>query len=94
MLGVCFLMTFQSQVLASKMAKVTVLVTLTLATDLIFYNNNNNKYISKALNPSVRNLHEAQSAAHVYLNLSKLPIQLKPSKQRNQQCQNSSLFYL
>ena len=37
--------------------------------------NNNNKYISKALNPSIINLHEAQSAVHV---------QLKPSKERNQ----------
>ena len=72
-------MTFQSQVLASKMAKVTVLVTLTLATDLIFYNNNNNKYISKALNPSVNNLCEVQSAVHVPLKLIKLHIQLKPT---------------
>ena len=34
----------------------------------------NNKYISKALNPSVMNQPEARSAVHV---------QLKPSKQRN-----------
>ena len=39
--------------------------------------NNNNEYTSRALNPSVSNLHEAQSAVHV---------QLKPSKQR---CQES-----
>ena len=47
-------------------------------------NNNNNKYIPRALNPSVSNLHEAQSAVHGHLKLSKLHIQLKPNKQRNQ----------
>ena len=51
----------------------------------IDYNNNNNNNISKAINPSVNNLHEAQNAVHVQLKLSKLHIQLKPSKQRNQQ---------
>ena len=34
-------------------------------TALRFYNNNNNKYISRALNPSVSNLYEAQGAVHV-----------------------------
>ena len=37
--------------------------------------NDNNRYTSKALNPSVSDLQEAQSAVHV---------QLKPSIQRNQ----------
>ena len=50
---------------------------------------NNNKYISRALNPSVSNLPEAQSAVHIQLKLSKLHIQLKPSKQRNQRCQEN-----
>ena len=39
------------------------------------------KYISKALNPSVSNLHEAQSTVHVYLKLNKQHIQLKPNKE-------------
>ena len=47
-------------------------------------NNNNNKYISRALNPSVSNQPEAESAVHVQVKMSKLHIQLKPSKQRNQ----------
>ena len=34
------------------------------------YNNNDNKYISRVLNLSVSNLHEAQSAVHVQLNFS------------------------
>ena len=42
------------------------------------------KYISKALNPSVSNLHDAASAVSLQLKLSKLHIQLKPSKERNQ----------
>ena len=50
-------------------------------------NSDNNKYISKALNPSVSNLHEAQSAVNVQLKLSKLYIQVKTSKQRNQRRQ-------
>ena len=50
---------------------------------------NNNKYISWALNPSVSNLHEAQSAVRVQLKLSKLHIQLKLSKQKTQQCQEN-----
>ena len=48
---------------------------------------NNNNNISKALNPSVSNLHEAESAVRVQLKLSKQHIQLKPSKQRNQRRQ-------
>ena len=44
----------------------------------------NNKYISRALNPSVSNQPEAQSAVHVQLRLSKVHVQLKLSKQRNQ----------
>ena len=40
------------------------------------YDNDNNEYISKALNPSTSDLDEAKSAVHV---------QLKPSKQTNQQ---------
>ena len=36
----------------------------------IDYNNNNNNNISKAINPSVNNLHEAQNAVHVQLKLS------------------------
>ena len=51
--------------------------------------NNNNKYISGALNPSASSLPEAQSAVHVQLKLSKLHIQLKPSKQGNQQPQKA-----
>ena len=47
-------------------------------------NNNNNEYISRELNPSVSNQPEDQGAVHVQLKLSKLHIQLKPSKQRNQ----------
>ena len=31
--------------------------------------NNNNKYISRALNPSVSNLHVAQNAVHVQLKM-------------------------
>ena len=50
---------------------------------------NNDKYISRALNPSVSNQPEAQSAVHVQLKLSKLHIQLKPSKQRNQRRQKT-----
>ena len=46
-------------------------------------NNDNNKYIFRELNPSVRNQPEVQSAVHVQSKLSKLHIQLKPSKQRN-----------
>ena len=46
-------------------------------------NNNKYKYIFRALNPSMSNQPEAQNAAHVQLKLSKLHIQLKPSKQRN-----------
>ena len=37
-----------------------------------FNNKKKKKYISKALNPSVSNLHEAQSAVHVQLKLSNL----------------------
>ena len=51
--------------------------------------NNNDKYISRAVNPSVGNLPEAQSAVHVQLKLSNLHIQLKPSKQRNQRLQET-----
>ena len=47
---------------------------------LVEFNNNNNKYISRALTPSVSNLPEAQSAVHV---------QLKLSKQRNQRRQEN-----
>ena len=50
-------------------------------------NNDNNKYISRALNPSVSNLPDAQNTVHVQFKLSKLHIQLKPSKQRNQRRQ-------
>ena len=39
--------------------------------------NNINKYISRALNPSVSNLPEVQSAVHAQLKLSKLHVQLK-----------------
>ena len=53
-------------------------------------NNSNNKYISKALNPSVSNQPEAQSALLVPLKLSKLRNQLKPNKQRNQQRQKTN----
>ena len=52
-------------------------------------NNNNNNYISRALNPSVSNQLETQSAVHVQLKLSKLHVQLKPNKQRNQGCQKT-----
>ena len=45
--------------------------------------------ISKALNPSVSNLHEARGAVYVQLEISKLHIQLKPSKQRNQRRQKT-----
>ena len=44
-------------------------------------NDSNNKYISRALNPSVSNLPEAQSAVHVQLQLS---------KQRNQRRQKTT----
>ena len=54
------------------------------------WNNNNYKYISRALNPPMSNLHEAQSAVHVQLKLSKLHIQSKLSKQRNQQLQKEN----
>ena len=52
-------------------------------------NNNNSKYISRAPNPSVSNLAEAQSAVHVPLKLNKLRIQLKSSKERKQRCQKN-----
>ena len=50
---------------------------------------NSNKYISRALNPSVRKLPEAPSAVHVQPKLRKLHIQLKPSKQWNQRLQKN-----
>ena len=53
----------------------------------ILPNNNNNKYISRVLNPSVSNLHEAQSTVHVQLKLRKPHTQSKSSKQRNQRRQ-------
>ena len=56
----------------------------------IDYNNNNNNNISKAINPSVNNLHEAQNAVHVQLKLSQLHTQWKPSKQKNQRRQNNN----
>ena len=40
-------------------------------------NNSNNKYISKALNPSVSNQPEAQSAVHVQSKLNKLHHSIK-----------------
>ena len=52
----------------------------------------NNKYISRALNPSVSNQPEAQSAVHVQFKLSKLHIQFKASKQRNQRRSKKPLF--
>ena len=44
-------------------------------TDLTIIALNNNKYISKALNPSISDLHEAQNAVYV---------ELKLRQQRNQ----------
>ena len=44
---------------------------------VVIDNNNNNKYISRALNPSVSNLREAQSAAQVQLKLSKVHYSIK-----------------
>ena len=55
----------------------------------VINNNNNNKYISRALNPAVSNQPGAQSAVHVQWKLCKLHIQLKPSKQRNQRRQKN-----
>ena len=53
-------------------------------------NNNNYEYIARALNPSVSNLPEAQSAVNVQLKLSILHIQLtkqtkKPATSKNKQ---------
>ena len=50
-------------------------------TIIITTNNYNDKYISKTLNPSMRDLHEAQTTVHV---------QSKPSKKRNQWHQEKS----
>ena len=47
-------------------------------------------HICRELNPSVNNQPEAQSTVHVQLKLSKLHIQLKPSKQRNKQRQQTN----